>query len=107
MVGFYTLLATLDGPGHHARLDGLIIVHAHGAHEVLDSVTPEDPHQIVLKGQVEATGTRIPLATGSAAKLVVDAPALVAFRAQDVQPTEGHHLLMLRCRLFPHFLHEG
>ena len=58
----------------------------------------EDPHQVVLEGQVEARRARVALAAGAAAELVVDAAGLVALGADDVQAAEGDDLLVLLLR---------
>src|SRR5690606_37401714 len=46
-------------------------------------------------GQVEPGAAGVPLAAGPAPQLVVDAPGLVALRADDVEPAQGHHPLPL------------
>src|SRR6266568_3955510 len=58
----------------------------------------EDAQQVVLKGKIEARGARVALAAGAPAQLVVDASRFVAFRPQDVQAAEPHHLLVLHVR---------
>src|SRR5690606_11255819 len=44
---------------------------------------------VVFQRQVEARGTRVTLASGAAAQLVVDTAAFVALGADDVQATGG------------------
>ncbi len=68
------------------RLDRDVVLEAHPLHEARDAVRGEALHQVVLEGQVEARRARVALASGAAAKLVVDAPAVVSLGADDVQP---------------------
>ena len=49
----------------------------------------EDAHQVVLQRQEELRTARIALAARAAAELVVDAPALVALRADDAEAAGG------------------
>jgi len=49
----------------------------------------EHLHQVVLEGDVEATGAGIALAAGAAAELVVDAARGVALGADDVEAAGG------------------
>ena len=51
----------------------------------------EQAHQLVLERQVEAALAGVALAAGPAAKLVVDAAALMALGAEDVQAAELAH----------------
>src|SRR3546814_8401923 len=51
----------------------------HGIH----ALGAEDAHEIVFQREEELGGARVALAAGAAAKLVVDAPTLVALRADD------------------------
>jgi len=55
----------------------------------------EQPHQLVVEAEVEAALARITLASGTAAQLVVDAPALVALGAEHVQTAGAAHLVAL------------
>src|ERR1700674_1093898 len=98
---FDLLLGALDGLGDQRVLDRLAVGHAQAAHQALDAVGAEDPHQVVLEREIEARGAGVALAAGAAAQLVVDAPRLVALGAEDVQAAGGEHLLAL---LGPHFL---
>ena len=41
---------------------GIALLHAELAHDVLEPVGAEDPHQVVLERQVETRGARIALA---------------------------------------------
>ena len=42
-------------------------------------------HEVVVEREVEARRARVALAAGAAAELVVDPPAVVPLRADDVQ----------------------
>ena len=55
----------------------------------------EPAHEIVLQRQVEPALAGVALAPGPAPQLIVDAAALVALRAEHVQPSELQHLLAL------------
>ena len=59
----------------------------HPAH----SVRPEDAHQIIFQGKEEARSTGVPLPARTTAKLIVDAPAFMAFRANHEKPAGGMH----------------
>ena len=52
----------------------------------------EDAHEIVFQRQQEGRGAGVALAAGPAAQLVVDAPALVAFGAHDMEPAGFENL---------------
>jgi hypothetical protein len=54
----------------------------------LNPLTAEDAQQVVFQGEVKARGAGVALAAGPAAQLVVDAAALVAFGAQDVEAAQ-------------------
>ena len=94
-------LGAHDGPVHHAGLDRHAFLHAEPFHQRLDPVRSEDPHQVVLQGEVEARGAGIALAARTTAELVVDATRLVPLGAEDVQAAGGHHLFPLRGAEFP------
>ena len=87
------LLGALDRARDHAVLDGDAFLHTELAHDVLDAVGPEDPHQVVLEGQVEPRRARVALAARTAAQLVVDPPRLVALGADDVEASGGDDLV--------------
>ena len=61
----------------------------------LHALRAEDAHQIVLQAQEELRGAGIALAARTAAQLIVDAPAFVAFGADDVEPARGQHPLLV------------
>ena len=89
VVRFDLALRVGDLLGHQRRLDDVVFLQAHARHHLLHPVGREDAHQVVFQRQVEAGRTRISLAPGTAAQLVVDAPALMALGAHDVQPAGG------------------
>jgi hypothetical protein len=51
----------------------------------------------IIERQIEARGTGIALATGTAAQLVVDAARFVTLGADDVQAASSQHLLCTSC----------
>ena len=59
----------------------------------------EQAHEVVLGREVEARLAGVALAAGAAAQLVVDAARLVALGAEDEQPAELLHLLVVRLDL--------
>ena len=59
----------------------------HAAHPV----GPEDAHQIIFQRKEEARSARVPLAAGTAAQLVINAPAFMAFRANHEKPARLVH----------------
>ena len=95
VAGLHLVLGGGDGAGHEAVLQRHVLGVGPRRHDALGHARVEQAHQVVLHGQVEAGLARIPLAAATAAQLVVDAPRLVALRAQHVQPAELAHLLAL------------
>ena len=69
----------------------LVVGHALLLHPVEHLVVAEDAHQVVFQGQEELGRAGVALAARAAAQLVVDAPTLVAFRADDVETTRRAH----------------
>ena len=65
--------------------DRLVLLQSELDQHALHAVRAEDAHQVVLEGQVELGAALVALPAGAAAQLVVDAPALVALRADDVE----------------------
>src|SRR5690606_23900494 len=59
----------------------------------------EQAHEVVLERDVEAARSRVALAAGAAAELVVDAPRLVPLGADDVEAAGGDDLLVVPLRL--------
>ncbi len=105
VVGFDLALCALDLPRQQRALDDLAGLHARARQHPLDALrVAEDAHQVVFERQIEPARARVALAARSAAQLVVDAPRLVAFRADDVQPA---HLEHFRVALAPVLLERG
>ena len=90
------LLGSLDGPADHLVFDGDAFAHADPGHQAGDALAAENPHQVVLEREVEAGRAGVALPAGPAAELVVDAPGLVAFGADDVEAAQPDDLLVLR-----------
>src|SRR5439155_21750085 len=88
-------LVLLDLLGHHPGLDGLLVailvVGPEAVEDAVDAVAGEQADEVVLGGQEEARLAGVALAAGAPAKLVVDAPRLVALGAADEQPAGLHH----------------
>ena len=86
------LLQSLVDPGVRDRLAFLqpkLLQHA------VHAVRAEDAHQVVFERQIELRAAGIALAAGAAAQLVVDAAALMALGADDVEAAGGQRLLFL------------
>src|SRR5215475_3896301 len=58
-------------------------------------VYAETRHQIILQADEEARSSRIALAAGAPSELVVNAPALVPVRSDDVKAAQGDYALQL------------
>src|SRR5262249_13348284 len=95
VVRFDLALRVGDGARDQAVFDRLAFLHAEAGHQALDALGAEDAQQVVFERQVEARGARGALATGAAAQLGVDAPALLPPRARDGQAAGIHDLLAL------------
>src|SRR5882724_1729717 len=87
-------LRVRDRAGDQAVLDRHAVFHAEPLHQTLDAVGAEDAEEIVFQGKEEPRRPGITLATGATAELVVDAPALVALGADDMQAADADHLLV-------------
>ena len=92
VAGLQLFLGVLDGAGNHLVLNGHVFLDAQGIHDGADALAAEQAHEVVLQADEEAAGAGVALAAGTAAQLVVDAAALVAFRADDEQAARGAHL---------------
>ena len=88
-------LRALDGLGDHARLDGHVVLEPEPGHEARDPLAGEALEERILEREVEARRARVALAAGAAAQLVVDAPAVVALGADDVEAAGGHDALVV------------
>ena len=85
VLAFDGLLRGFDAPRDHARLDRHAFFHAKPLQQVRHPLLGEDAHQVVFEREIETRGTRIALAAGASAKLVVDAARFVALGAENVQ----------------------
>ena len=81
-------LGGFDGPVNHARLERLFFRNFEKIHELADLFAAKNAHDVVFEGNIKAGGTGIPLATGAAAELIIDAPAFVTDGADDMQAAE-------------------
>ena len=90
------LLRILDHAREQAVLDRLAFFDADAVPPLRHPLGLEDPQQVVLEREEELGRARIALTAGAPAQLVVDAAALVALGADDVQAAAGHHLAALR-----------
>src|SRR5262249_2645547 len=68
-----------------------VFLEAQLIHQTRDRRTAEAPHQLVFQRHEETRRTRIALAAGATAQLVIDASCLVPLSTQDMQPTEQSH----------------
>ena len=91
VVGLHLLLGVLDGSGDQVVLNGLALLHAQPTHDRSNPVRAEDPEEIVFQGKIKTGTARIPLPAGTAPELVVDSPALMPLRSQDVKSAQVHH----------------
>ena len=64
------LLSVFDGLGKHP-CSNRFILHAELIHDILDSVSTEEPHQIVFQGNEELGLTRVSLTSGTASQLII------------------------------------
>src|SRR5260370_34493587 len=87
-------LYLLLGAGNRSRdpcvLDGFDLQAVHQAADPVGGGA-EDLHQVVFERDEEPARARVTLAAGAPAKLVIDTPAFVALRANDVQTTDASH----------------
>src|SRR3989344_1243928 len=82
----------------HLILDWLIGGDTKSPHQALDRITCENPHERILKRNIELRLPGIALATRAATQLVVDAPRVVTFRSEDKKPSCGKYpLIVLLC----------
>src|SRR5450756_887501 len=78
-------LRLLDHAAQHLGLERLSLLGPQAAEDAVHAVAGEQADELVLRGQVEARVTGVSLPAGTAAQLVVDAPALVALGAEHVE----------------------
>ena len=77
------------------RVDNrFVLLEAETLKHRVHALRSENAHEIVLQGQEEFRPAGIPLATRSAAQLVIDAPAFVPLGADNVEPASVDRLLL-------------
>ncbi len=89
-------LRALDGAVDDGVVERLAALEAEALHDVLEVVAAEEPHELVVEGDVEARRAGIALPARAPAELVVDAPRLVALRAEHEQSARRLHLVIIR-----------
>ena len=77
------LLGVLDGLAHAPVLDEAVGRHAQGARAA--QLRGRQAHQLIIQAEQEPAGAGPPLAAGTGADLVVEAPCLVAADADHVE----------------------
>ena len=65
--------------------DGLVLLEAQARQHGIHAVRAEDAHEIILQGQEELGAAGVALTAAATTQLVVDAAALVALGAHDVE----------------------
>ena len=96
---FHRLLRRFDPVRDHPRLDGHSFFHPHLLQQCRNPLPRENAHQVVFERQIKSRCSRIALASGAPAQLVIDAPRLVPFRAHNVQSARGHHRFVILGRI--------
>ena len=79
------LLSPFDRLVDPGVIDRLPVLHSHSPHQPLEVLSAEEPHQVVVQGDVEARGTRVALPARTPAELIVDAPRIVPFGPEHVK----------------------
>ena len=90
-LAFDAALSTTDGAGNDRVGNHFVFAHAKTVHEVLDVVTTEDTHQVIIEGEEVLARTRVTLTAGTTAQLVVDTARFMAFRTEHMQTAEFSH----------------
>ena len=91
----YLLLGSFNLAGNQLGFDGNAFLHSEFLHKPGNIFGAKDSHEIVLERQIKAAGAGISLATGSTSELIVNAPSLMSLGANDVNPTQFDHLIVL------------
>ena len=95
VAAFDRLLRRGDALRNHLRFDGHTLLHPQPLHQGFDFVARENAHQIVFERKEESRRTRVALAAGASAQLVVDAARFVALSAEDVKSANPDDLFVL------------
>ena len=76
-------------------IDRLTGLHADPAHHHFHALAAEQSHEIVVHRNKEFTASGVSLTSGTAAQLIVDAPAFVTFGADDVQSARSFYVFVI------------
>ena len=87
VAGFDALLSVFNLTGEHLRFDRLILRQTHLLDQTADAFAAEQAHEVILHGEEELRGTRVALATGASAQLVVNTAGFVTLCTNDLQST--------------------
>ena len=100
MHGFDLALSALDRLRDHARLNGHVVFGAglfHHAGDGIHAVPSEKTHEVVFQREIELRKTRVALAAGAAAKLIVDTAGFMTLGTDDGETScSKDFLLFLR-----------
>ena len=79
---------------HPGVNDRFAFLHAKARQNLIQPLRAKDPHQIVFETEIETGAPRIPLATRTAAQLIVDPAAFVTFRGHHTKATRLENLFL-------------
>ena len=85
---FNFFLGIFQTPGNHSAFNWRTLVYLEPIHYRGNLFAAVDTHQVILARYVKLSGSRIALAAGAAAELVVNAPRLMALGTQHEQTTQ-------------------
>ena len=88
VAGLHPFLGPLDRFGDQLMGQYLPFLHPHAVHEFDDPLAAEQAHQIIFQAEEEHGAALVTLPAGTTPQLQIDAAALVAFGAQDVQAAQ-------------------
>ena len=89
-------MSVFNGARKNLRVDRLVLVKPQAVNDSEDALASEQAHEVVLQGKVESALTGIALTARTAAKLIVDAAALVALRTENKESARGADTSRLR-----------
>src|SRR4029453_10482359 len=75
--------------------DRLVFLEAQSLQHLVHALGAEDAHEVVFEREIETRTAGIALAARTAAQLIVDTPALVAFGAEHEKAAGPDHLLLV------------